>query len=142
MLTDRFARSDEDSNLFECTNLLEYCGGSWKGLENHLSYIKDMGFDAIWISPIVKNYGKGYHGYWAKHFEEVNEKFGSEEDLKSLVESAHKMDILVMVDVVANHVGYVPTDKKTKIEDFSGVWPFHDESFYHDNCQIKDWENQ
>ena len=73
---------------------------------------------------------------------EVNEKFGSEEDLKSLVESAHKMDILVMVDVVANHIGYVPTDKKTKIEDFSGVWPFHDESYYHDNCQITDWENQ
>ena len=37
-----------------------------------------MGFDAIWISPIVKNYPNGFHGYWAMDIYKINEYFGSE----------------------------------------------------------------
>jgi alpha-amylase len=43
-----------------------------------------MGFDAIWISPVVENYEDpstnqyGYHGYWATNWEAVNSHFGSE----------------------------------------------------------------
>ena len=44
-----------------------------------------MGFDAIWISPVVDNYANGYHGYWAQNWEEVNNHFGSEQDLIDLV---------------------------------------------------------
>ena len=64
-----------------------------------------MGFDAIWISPIVKNTEKGYHGYWASNFDEVNEHFGTEADLKSLIAAAKKRDIFIMQDVVFNHIG-------------------------------------
>lgn len=45
------------------------CGGSWIGITEHLDYIQNMGFDAIWISPVVENiddktpYGEPYHGY-------------------------------------------------------------------------------
>ena len=45
-----------------------YCGGSWQGVINKLDYIQYMGFDAIWISPIVANvegntsYGQAFHG--------------------------------------------------------------------------------
>ena len=44
-----------------------------------------MGFDAIWISPIVQNTHQGYHGYWALNFEEVNSHFGTDQDLIELV---------------------------------------------------------
>jgi alpha-amylase len=40
-----------------------------------------LGFDAIWISPIVENTEGGYHGYWAKDIWKLNDKFGKEEDL-------------------------------------------------------------
>lgn len=63
-----------------------------------------MGFDAIWISPVVDNYEKGYHGYWARNIYKINSRFGSRDDLKKLVQACHSRDIWVMVDVVANHV--------------------------------------
>jgi alpha-amylase len=53
----------------------------------------------------------GYHGYWASDFDALNDKFGSEEELVQLIAKAHSMDILVMLDVVANHVGYVDSIK-------------------------------
>jgi len=42
-----------------------------------LDYILGMGFDAIWISPIVANYPNGYHGYWMSNINEINSNFGS-----------------------------------------------------------------
>lgn len=63
-----------------------------------------MGFDAIWISPPIDNLDPGYHGYWARNWEEMNSHFGSKNDLKNMVQAAHQKGIWVMVDVVANHV--------------------------------------
>ena len=59
LLTDRFARTQNTGNC----NYHKYCGGNYKGIINKLDYIKGMGFDAIWISPIVKNTEGSYHGY-------------------------------------------------------------------------------
>lgn len=45
-----------------------YCGGTWKGIVNHLDYIQSMGFDAVWISPVSANIegnssqGEAFHG--------------------------------------------------------------------------------
>jgi len=69
-----------------------------------------MGFDAIWISPVVVNYPNGYHGYWAKDILNINPYFGTAQDLKDLVSACHKKGIWVMVDVVANHMGNTNTD--------------------------------
>ena len=52
--------------------------------------------------------------------------------MKQLVREAHKRDILVMIDVVFNHVGYVKND------DFSGIIPFNKPSHYHEPCDISD----
>ena len=49
ILTDRFARTSDTGS---CT-LSQYCGGNYQGIINHLDYIQGMGFNAIWISPIV-----------------------------------------------------------------------------------------
>ena len=76
LLTDRYARSD--GNTKACSNLFSYCGGDYKGIEKNLDYIQGMGFDAIWVSPIVKNTPGGYHGYWAADLYSLNEEFGSE----------------------------------------------------------------
>jgi alpha-amylase len=57
-----------------------------------------MGFDAIWISPIIKQTSGGYHGYWAQNFYEINPHFGSEKDLVDLIEECHKKNIWVNVN--------------------------------------------
>ncbi|KAI9097411.1 glycoside hydrolase superfamily [Phlyctochytrium arcticum] len=107
IMTDRFAVSNESPNPGACDGERrnDYCGGTWKGIQDKLPYIKDLGFNAIWISPTVKNTPGGYHGYWAFDFYKSNEKFGTDQDLKDLIEEAHKQDVWVMVDVVTNHVG-------------------------------------
>lgn len=52
VVTDRFARSD-NSTIAPCVAALgEYCGGSLQGIINKLDYIQELGFDAVWISPV------------------------------------------------------------------------------------------
>lgn len=134
VLTDRFSKGG-NSNDGACTDLSNYCGGTFKGIQDHLDYIQGMGFDAIWISPIVDNFGNGYHGYWARNWEQVNGNFGTEDDLKALVNAAHDKGMYVMVDVVANHVA--PIDM-----DFSQIYPLNQGEHYHNKCEITDFGNQ
>ncbi|OBT59102.1 hypothetical protein VE04_00694 [Pseudogymnoascus sp. 24MN13] len=68
VLTDRFARTDGSTTAACNTAAQAYCGGSWRGIVNHLDYIQGMGFTAVWISPVVKQIstqtsdGSSYHG--------------------------------------------------------------------------------
>ena len=64
-----------------------------------------MGFDALWISPIIDNTDGGYHGYWGRDWYKVNSNFGTEADLLELVQKLHDRGMWIMVDIVANHVG-------------------------------------
>lgn len=52
VVTDRFARSDNSTSASCNAGLGEYCGGSFRGIINKLDYIQDLGFDAVWISPV------------------------------------------------------------------------------------------
>ena len=130
IITDRFARSDRDTT--PCADLGKYCGGTWKGIENNLDYIQGMGFNAIWISPVQQNIEGGYHGYWYSDFYKFNEHFGTEQDFRDLVKACHERDIWVMVDIVANHVGYVQENiKDTTTNDYSKSVPFDKPEYYH-----------
>ena len=52
-IPDRIARSADDSGGDACGDLNTYCGGTLAGLEGKLDYIQGMGFDAIWITPVI-----------------------------------------------------------------------------------------
>ena len=131
LLTDRFARSSDTGHC----NYSQYCGGNYRGLINKLDYIKGMGFDAIWISPIIENTEGSYHGYHFTNLYNLNYHFGSEDDFKELVKTCHSKDIWVMVDVVANHAAPVGTD-------YGRINPFNRAEHYHDWCEINNWRNQ
>ena len=133
VLTDRFWRDSGDKSV--CTNLSQYCGGTFKGIEEKLDYITGMGFDAIWISPVVDNMEPGYHGYWARNWEKINAHFGTEDDLKALVDAAHAKGVAVMVDVVANHSAPIG-------DDFSQIYPLNRAEHYHSDCAINNWNDQ
>ncbi|KAF2011961.1 carbohydrate-binding module family 20 protein [Aaosphaeria arxii CBS 175.79] len=129
VLTDRIARSSSDSGGGSCSNLGNYCGGTFKGLESKLDYIQGLGFDAIWITPVVANSAGGYHGYWAQDLYGINSNYGTADDLKSLVNSAHAKGIYVMIDVVANHMGFGAISGNRPE-------PLNQESSYHAACDI------
>ena len=135
LLTDRFARNN--GSLTPCTDLSNYCGGGWVGIMNNLDYIQGMGFDAIWLSPIVLNSPTCYHGYCAQDFFQLNPNFGSEQDFINLVSAMHSRGMWVMVDVVANHV----MPMSAALESVNLVNPFNQTSYYHPYCPI-DWNNQ
>lgn len=67
VMVDRFARTDISTSAACDTSDQIYCGGSWQGLISKLDYIQNMGFTAVWISPIVSQMfgdtsdGESYH---------------------------------------------------------------------------------
>jgi glycosidase len=83
-------------------------GGNLKGVIRRLDYIKNLGCNALWISPIFKNRLERkdtYHGYGIQDFLCVDPRFGEREDLVHLVKEAHKRDIYVILDIIINHTG-------------------------------------
>ncbi|KYF66806.1 alpha-amylase [Sorangium cellulosum] len=110
VLIDRFADGDPGNNARVSSALGRWHGGDWKGLEDRLPYLEELGVTALWISPIVKNVDTdagfdGYHGYWTQDFTALNPHFGDLASLRRLVASAHGRGMKVILDVVTNHVG-------------------------------------
>jgi alpha-amylase len=151
VITDRFAGATGNcSSLYEKVDTCTYgdfCGGTFDGLVSQLDDIKNMGFDAVWISPVVANVACGYTGYWAKDLYTIAQEYGGQEGLRYLVDQAHKRDIYIMVDVVFNHMGHTAVDAGCRIEDFNAsdsfadYRPFDDLSDYHQFNASVDWSN-
>lgn len=83
-------------------------GGQLRGVTRRLEYIKKLGATAIWLSPVFKNRidgGNTYHGYAIQNFLEIDPHIGTKEDLRELVQEAHKLGIYVILDIVINHTG-------------------------------------
>jgi alpha-amylase len=107
IMVDRFNNGDKKNDYnVDPTDLKAYNGGDLQGIIKRLDYIQKMGFTAIWLTPVVDNEDGGYHGYWPKDYFKVEEHFGSMKDLQLLVKEAHKRDMKVILDFVANHTGY------------------------------------
>ena len=82
--------------------------GNLKGVQNKLDHIKDLGVNVIWLMPIypigtVKSVGSPYA---IKDYKGVNTEFGNLEDLRNLVKEAHKREMAVILDWVANHTAW------------------------------------
>lgn len=111
LLVDRFANGDPGNDFrVDLSAQGKWHGGDWKGVEDQLDYLEELGVTTLWISPIVKNVDNdagfdGYHGYWAQDLEALNPHFGDLPALRSLVFAAHERKMKVIVDIVTNHMG-------------------------------------
>lgn len=104
ILVDRFNNGRQaPSEQVDLDNPLTYHGGDIKGITLMLDMIEEHGFTMISLSPIMENASEGYHGYWIEDFYEVEEEFGTLEDLQELVEEAHERGIKVMLELVTNY---------------------------------------
>ena len=140
VMTDRFVDGDKSNNNYDQGKRagadtktwdrkifrdgkeanIGYLGGDFKGIIDNVDYIKDMGFTAIWITPIVDNpneaftggtlehhndSGKtGYHGYWGVNFYKVDEHLESEGlTFKAFTKKLHDKKLKVVLDIVCNH---------------------------------------
>ncbi|MFI3245182.1 MAG: alpha-amylase family glycosyl hydrolase [Ferrimonas sp.] len=137
VLTDRFVDGDPSNNFteqnsFDIPILLKpnhpanvgYQGGDFKGLLNNADYVADMGFGAVWLTPIIDNpaaafpggdpirltgfgmdQGKsGYHGYWGSNFYQLDEHLPSADlNFAQLTERLSAHGLATILDVVINH---------------------------------------
>lgn len=97
---------------FDPTLETGFHGGDISGLEAKLGYLQEMGVTAIWMTPILRNkavqYGRAaHHGYWVVDFTEIDPHFGTNDDLKSLIDAAHDRNIKVYFDIITNHTADV-----------------------------------
>lgn len=124
LLTDRFNNADPDNDLhFGRTKQTAvnrgFQGGDLAGITKKIEeeYFDKLGISAIWMTPfheqihgmVDEGTGNtyGYHGYWIKDWTAIDPNFGTEEDLKKLIATAHLHGIRIIMDVIVNHTGPV-----------------------------------
>ncbi len=76
--------------------------GDLRGIIQKLDYIKSLGVDAIWLSPIYESPMKDF-GYDISDYRAIDPVFGNMDDLRQLVSDAHQLGLRVLMDMVLNH---------------------------------------
>ncbi len=123
LMVDRFKDGDKsNTKLVKNDSILpkaNYYGGDLKGVLDKIKegYFNDLGINTVWLSPITQNpegaFGlwpepmtkfSAYHGYWPISSTKIDYRFGNEKVFKELIAEAHKKDLNVLLDYVANHV--------------------------------------
>lgn len=112
---DRFANGDPSNDIVrgmreeKLSRRDDYGrhGGDIRGIINHLDYIADMGFTAIWPTPLLENDmpSSSYHGYAITDYYKVDPRFGTLADYKELAEQCHQKGLKLIFDGVVNHTG-------------------------------------
>lgn len=82
-------------------------GGDIEGMSNHLDYISDLGVTAIWVNPVLANDqpGGSYHGYATTDYYSIDPRFGSNDEWRDFVATAHSRGLKVVMDMIFNHCG-------------------------------------
>lgn len=125
VLTDRYVNGNPaNDNSYgrhkdDLQEIGTFHGGDLQGLASKLDYLQQLGVNALWISsPLEQIHGwvgggtKGdfphyaYHGYYPQDWTKLDANMGNEDDLRHLVDEAHKRGIRILFDVVMNHTGY------------------------------------
>ena len=124
LLTDRFQNgntaNDHNYHRTKPTGKLRgFEGGDLRGVIQKIDegYFDALGINAIWMTPVVEQihdgvdegtgFSYGFHGYWTRDWTALDPNFGTEADLKELVDKAHAHGIRVLLDAVVNHTGPV-----------------------------------
>jgi glycosidase len=123
VLVDRFNNGDPANDKKvkhpDIKPQANYYGGDLEGVRQKINdgYFRSLHINTLWISPIVQNpetafkefpephdWYSGYHGYWPISLTRIDHRFGTEQGFKQMTDDAHKNNINVLIDLVANHV--------------------------------------
>jgi glycosidase len=123
VMPDRYKNGDPSNDRlgggFDPRATAFWHGGDLKGLtgtcqsgDDGLARIKSLGFTAVWVTPLVTQVpstaaGAGYHGYWGVDFLNVDPHLGTNADLSNFMTCAKKLNLKIILDIVANHTGDV-----------------------------------
>lgn len=108
IFVDRFNKSSDNTNpkinikWGDDVTPMSLAGGNLKGITEKLDYLENLGVDCIYLTPISK--ANTNHKYDTVDYFKVDEDFGDETDLKTLVKELHKRKMIIILDGVFNHV--------------------------------------
>jgi oligo-1,6-glucosidase len=100
--------------------------GDIKGITQKLGYLKDLGVNAIWLSPIYKSPDQD-NGYDISDYYEIDPRYGTMDDFKELIKQANAKKLRVIMDLVINHTSAEhewfkkSKDKTSKYHDYY-IW--------------------
>ena len=125
---DRFARTDFDTSGIWYDPPKRFSrtlyGGTIKGITQHINYLKDLGIEVIYLTPIFTS--SSDHKYNTDDYLEIDKDFGTIQDFKELVNECHNNQIKIILDGVFNHSG-------------SMFGPFQDIIKNQEQSRFKDW---
>ncbi len=147
LLTDRFLNGDSSNDhalgrAHDGALLRNYEGGDLAGVLRQIEdgYFDSLGVDAIWLTPFVEQIHDGvdegtgktyaFHGYWTRDWSAVDPALGTREDLRQMVDAAHRHGIRVIMDAVINHTGPVTADDPAWPDEWVRTGP---------NCTYRDY---
>ncbi len=137
VMVDRFFDGDsEQIGLLSPEDPQGWHGGDLRGVLQHIDYVADMGFGAVWLTPVFDSrdepFGEwgAFHGYWVDSLSSIEPRFGDYDDLMALSEAMHLRGMRLIADVVYNHTSF---DSPLLIE--------HPD-WYHEPAPIVDWNSQ
>lgn len=107
--------------------------GDIKGIQARLPYLKTLGVDILWITPMYSSPQKD-NGYDIANYYEIDPMFGTMEDFDNLLTEAHNLGLKIMMDIVVNHTS-------TKHVWFQDVVKYKDKSKYKDFYILKEGNN-
>ncbi len=131
LVTDRFSNGDSSNDFaygrgldgsgspYALDSTGHFLGGDFAGLTGWIEdgYFTDLGVNVLWISaPYEQIHGwvgggdgdfqeYAYHGFWPLDFTEVDRAFGTDDDFRRLIDTAHESGLRVIVDANLNQVG-------------------------------------
>ncbi|MEE0858673.1 MAG: alpha-amylase family glycosyl hydrolase [Acutalibacteraceae bacterium] len=161
LLTDRFNNGDtsndhsygrglkQDGTVASYDNYAAFQGGDFKGITQKIEdgYFENLGVNAIWMSaPYEQIHGYcvgcdgdsfahySYHGYYVLDYTEADANFGTKEEFKELVDTAHEHGIRIVLDIVMNHAGYntIQDMSEYSFGELKSGW----ESYYYNHSNI------
>lgn len=159
IMPDRFDDGDRRNNnangRCDPSDPLAVQGGDLRGVVRRLSYLQQLGINALWITPVQMNVPGAFHGYWIQHFQRVDPRLGTMGDLKRLVRAAHAHGMRVYLDVVCNHtgplIGTVEGGHAWNDAGYTLAWKdpaqkptpavLQDLSLYHNFGEVKEWRD-
>ena len=76
--------------------------GDIKGITSKLDYLRELGIDVIWLSPVYQSPNDD-NGYDISDYQAIMQEFGTMEDFDEMLKAAHERGIKIMMDLVVNH---------------------------------------
>ncbi len=147
LLIDRFQNANPGNDTaagrsHDGAVLRGFQGGDLAGVLGKIDagYFDSLGVTAIWMTPFVEQIHAGidegtgktyaYHGYWTRDWTAVDPALGTKEDLRAVVDAAHRHGIRVLMDAVINHTGPATAEDPPWPDDWVRTGP---------NCSYKDY---